>query len=122
MVFWYLLRVKKQLKNKTSLSILASYGTVKHFRSKTKKDNFDIRCVQIAFETSEKIGSNCLAYDFLFDDENQPLIAEVSYGFSQEGYDGCTGYWDKKLIWREGKFIPQNWMVDDMIEEINSKK
>ena len=87
-----------------------------------EKDNFDIRCVQIAFETSEKIGSNCLAYDFLFDDENQPLIAEVSYGFSQAGYDDCTGYWDKKLTWHKGKFVPQNWMVDDMIEKINSTK
>lgn len=87
-----------------------------------EKDNFDIRCVQIAFETSAKLGANCLAYDFLFDEKNQPLIAEVSYGFLGIVYDDCTGYWDKNLTWHKGNFIPQNWMIDDMIEKINLTK
>lgn len=86
------------------------------------KKHFDERCVQIAFETSRKLGANCLTYDFLFDKDNNPLIAEISYGFFQDGYDDCTGYWDKDLNWHQEKFIPQNWMIDDMIEKINIKK
>lgn len=85
-----------------------------------EKENFDERCVKIAFEISNKLNCNCLTYDFLFDEKNQPLIAEISYGFYQEVYDDCTGFWDKDLTWHEGKFIPQHWMVDNMINEINS--
>lgn len=86
------------------------------------KENFDERCIKIAFDISNKLNSNCLTYDFLFDEENQPLIAEISYGFFQDVYDDCTGYWDKDLIWHEEKFVPQNWMIDNIINEINSSK
>ncbi|WP_027377495.1 ATP-grasp domain-containing protein [Kaistella palustris] len=86
------------------------------------RKHIDERCVQIAFNTSEKLQSNCLTFDFLFDENNQPLIAEISYGFFQGAYDDCTGYWDKNLKWHDEKFIPQNWMVDDLLAEINLKK
>lgn len=87
-----------------------------------KKENFDERCVRIAFKTSKILETNCLTYDFLFNESNQPLIAEISYGFFQSGYDECPGYWDSELNWHEGKFIPQNWMIDDLINEINNSE
>ena len=65
---------------------------------KFEKEEFDERCIEISFKTSKKLNAQCLAYDFVFDSQNNPLIVEISYGFSIEAYDACPGYWDNKLI------------------------
>lgn len=58
-----------------------------------------------------------MAYDFVYHG-SKPLIVEISYGFAKEGYDACTGYWNKDLTWNDGKFNPCGWMVADLIESI----
>lgn len=73
---------------------------------------FDERCIRLAFETNKKIRSQSLALDFIFDEQKNPLIVEMSYGFTPEGYDNCPGYWDEALVWHEGKFNPYGWMVE----------
>jgi glutathione synthase/RimK-type ligase-like ATP-grasp enzyme len=83
------------------------------------KEEFDERCVAIAFEVNQKIHAQSIAYDFVFDIHNNPLIVEISYGFVAEGYDPCTGYWTSDLVWHEGKFNPQGWMVEDLIKKWN---
>ena len=88
---------------------------------KFEKSEFDERCVQMAFDTSEKLKTQCLAYDFIFDGYNNPLIVEVSYGFAVDAYDACPGYWDENLAWHEGKFIPQEWMIEDLMSLIKDK-
>jgi hypothetical protein len=65
---------------------------------------------------NEKVKSQSIAFDFVFDAEHNPLILEISYGFVAEGYDPCEGYWDKDLTWHEGSFNPYGWMVDMMIK------
>jgi glutathione synthase/RimK-type ligase-like ATP-grasp enzyme len=82
------------------------------------KNDIDMRCVRIAFELAEILKVQCVAYDFLFDEINTPLITEISFGFVTEVYDLCPGYWDRELNWHEGKFIPQDWMVENLIKSI----
>jgi len=79
------------------------------------KIDIDERCVKIAFEVNEKIKSQSIAFDFIFDAEHNPLITEISYGFAAEGYDPCEGYWDKDLTWHEGSFNPYGWMVQILL-------
>lgn len=81
------------------------------------KEHFDEETIRLAFEVSEKLKAQCMTYDFVFLEGN-PLIVEISYGFAPEGYDSCTGYWERDLSWHEGKINPYGWMVDDLI---NSK-
>jgi len=76
------------------------------------KKEIDERCVQIAFDVNEKIKSQSIAFDFVFDVNNNPMIVEISYGFVAEGYDPCEGYWDKDLNWHKGAFNPYGWMVE----------
>jgi glutathione synthase/RimK-type ligase-like ATP-grasp enzyme len=75
----------------------------------------DLRCVKMAFETNKKLDAQCLAYDFVYNQDNQPLIIEISFGFNQIGYLDCPGYWDENLNWFETKFLPQDWMLQDII-------
>src|SRR5690554_6815338 len=83
------------------------------------KNQIDERCVQISFDVNNKLNCQSVAYDFVFDENNNPLIVEISYGFAMDAYDACPGYWDSSLQWHEGKFNPQGWMVEDLIN--NSK-
>lgn len=76
----------------------------------------DKKCLKIAFNVHKRLGSQCTAFDFIFDEDQQPLIVEISYGFSAEAYDDCPGYWDENLKWNTTKFNPQEWMVDEVIK------
>ena len=80
-----------------------------------EKNNFDIDCIKLAFKANEEIKSQCIAFDFIFNQNNNPLIVEISYGFTPEAYDNCPGYWDRELNWYQGSFNPQGWMVENLL-------
>ncbi len=86
-----------------------------------EKSNFDDNTVSLAFKVSDKLQSQCMTYDFVYQDGN-PLIVEISYGFTPEGYDSCTGYWNIDLTWHEGKINPYGWMIEDLINTAERKK
>jgi glutathione synthase/RimK-type ligase-like ATP-grasp enzyme len=79
-----------------------------------EKQHFGDETVGIAFDISKRLKSQCTAFDFVYDNKI-PLIVEISYGFSPEGYNDCTGYWDSRLNWHEGTFDPYGWMVEMII-------
>ncbi len=86
--------------------------------AKYSKDHIDIRCVEIAFDINKKIKAQSIGYDFVFDQNNNPQIVEFGYGFAISFYDPCPGYWDSSLEWHEGKFNPQEWMLQNMIKSL----
>jgi glutathione synthase/RimK-type ligase-like ATP-grasp enzyme len=83
-----------------------------------EKENFDKTTLGIAFSVANKIRSQAVAFDFVYMNGN-PLIVEISYGYTKEAYDKCDGYWDDKLQWHGGTFNPCGWMVDDLLRRID---
>lgn len=83
------------------------------------REAIDERCVALAFRAAAKLGGSCVALDFVYDQERQPWILEVSYGFIKEVYDPCTGYWDRELNWYPGTFNPQGWMVEQVMKSLS---
>src|SRR5690606_31194767 len=83
-------------------------------------ENVDKNILKIALEINRKINSDSLTVDFIYDNGN-PLIVELSYGFPLKFYDNCTGYWDEDLKWHERKFIPQEWIIENLINTFQSK-
>ncbi|MPM40989.1 hypothetical protein SDC9_87638 [bioreactor metagenome] len=81
------------------------------------KEKINIEMVKIAFDVNRKINSQSIAYDFILDGD-KPLIVEISYGYAIEAYDPCPGYWDTSLSWHEGQFNPQEWMIENLINEL----
>lgn len=82
------------------------------------KKQIDERCVKIAFDVNQKLNCQSIAYDFVFDEKNEPKIIEISYGYTHEAYDICEGYWDKDLNWIPGQhFDFCGWMVENLIKE-----
>jgi glutathione synthase/RimK-type ligase-like ATP-grasp enzyme len=82
------------------------------------KAEIDQRCVEIAFTVNKKVKSQSIAYDFVFDASNNPLIVEISYGYSVAAYDLCEGFWTSDMVWHEGThFDFCGWMVEDLIKK-----
>jgi len=81
-------------------------------------EQIPLDCVRIAFEATEAIGSQCAAYDFVFDN-GRPLIIEVSYAFAQEAYRACPGYWDESLNWHNKTVDPEVFIIEDALATIS---
>lgn len=81
-------------------------------------EGIDEEAIKIAFETVEKLNLQSTAFDFIYNDENKPLIVEVSYGFGTDGISKAPGYWDAELNWHEGRFNSQEWMVDNVLKKL----
>jgi glutathione synthase/RimK-type ligase-like ATP-grasp enzyme len=82
------------------------------------KNNFEEEIICLSFTIADKIHSQCLAIDYVFD-KGKPLIVEISYGFIKEVYYKCEGYWDRDLNWHEGRFDAQGWMVESVLEKVS---
>jgi len=74
-------------------------------------------CVELSFELARRLGTQCLAFDYVLDGK-RPLLTEISYAFIQEGYRDCPGYWDVALGWHEGSFIAEHFLIEDFITSI----
>lgn len=82
------------------------------------KQQIDERCVQIAFKVNRKLHAQSIAFDFVFDENCNPLIVEISYGYAMKAYDLCEGYWSEDMQWHKGThFDFCGWMVDYLIKE-----
>ena len=79
------------------------------------KNQIDERCVELAFNVNEKLMSQCVAFDFILNEHESPLIVEISYAFSPGPYDKCEGYWDDNLNWFAGEFNPYGWMIEGLM-------
>lgn len=78
-----------------------------------------LECVSLAFQTAQALQSQSLAFDFVSGGTTH-LIVEISYAFSQNGYDPCPGYWDDTMNWHSGAFIPQGFMVDKLCKDLEN--
>lgn len=82
------------------------------------KNQIDERCVKIAFDVNDKLKTQSIAFDFVFDENNNPLIVEISYGYSANAYDACEGYWTKDMQWHEGNnFDFCGWMIETLLKK-----
>jgi glutathione synthase/RimK-type ligase-like ATP-grasp enzyme len=75
----------------------------------------DMRCVQIAFEISQRMRFQSMAYDFLRNEEGQPEFCEVSYTYVSRAVHNCPGYWDQVLNWHEGQCWPEHLHLIDAL-------
>lgn len=83
-----------------------------------EKDLFSDELIRLSFDINDKIGSSCLALDFVEDRNTKSLyVVEISYGFSVGGYYECPGYWTYDLVWHEEKIDSMNWIIEDLIEK-----
>ena len=62
-----------------------------------------------------------MAYDFLIK-ENNPVVCEISYTFSDKAVYDCPGHWDSRMQWHGGHMWPEEAQADDFIKNILEKR
>lgn len=82
-----------------------------------ENENIDKTIINHAFKLARKMKSQSLAVDFIKrNSDNKIFVVEVSYGFPMNNFlEGSSGYWDSEMNWHEGRFNPQDWMVNYLI-------
>lgn len=80
-----------------------------------------LRCVQIAFEVTEKFDSQSMAFDFVLAPNNTPMIVEVSYCYDPTAVYRCEGHWDRGLRWHAGHVWPEEAILTDVLEQISRR-
>ena len=86
-----------------------------------EKEKINLECVKLAFELSQKLNTQCIAFDFILNGR-QVLLVEISYASVQKTYLRCPGYWDKQLKWHEGSFNIEHIMLTNFLEQLQGKK
>lgn len=81
----------------------------------------DQRCVEIAFQLSRRGQFQCMAYDFLFK-EDEPVVCEISYTFVDWMVKYCPGHWTPDLVWHAGEMWPEEAQVEDFVDIISKGK
>lgn len=80
------------------------------------KGEIDERCVKLAFDIAKKLGTQSVAFDFIFNVDNEPMVVEISYGYAVAAYDACEGYWTDDMQWHSGsEFDFCGWIVDNLL-------
>lgn len=93
------------------------------FRASGSRNNdldpsqIDPRCLKIAFQVSLKMGFQSMAYDFMYNEKNEPEIIEISYSCPSRTILNCKGYWDINLRWNEGQYCPQFFQLQDLLDD-----
>jgi len=79
------------------------------------RESLDRKMIEIAFNISEELSFQSMNYDFIYDENKNPLIAEISYA-SGDFPDFSDGYWDKNLIWHSGHYFPEYFELVDALQ------
>lgn len=83
----------------------------------------DGRCVQAAFDAARKLGSQSMAFDFLFrGEQKEPVVGEISYCYADWAVERCPGHWDSALQWHPGHMWPEEAHVEDFVRRIQDKR
>src|SRR5207244_2232205 len=85
-------------------------------------EKIDRRCIEIAFHAADQIGTQSLAFDFLFGPQQEPKIVEISYCFMPEAVHSCSGHWDYKGRWHEGHLWPEVAILEDVLASCQRRK
>ena len=78
-------------------------------------EKLDKRCVGIAFRVADRIGTQSLAFDFLFNSQHEPMIGEISYCYMASAVHACAGQWDHQGVWHAGHVWPEDAILDDLL-------
>lgn len=79
--------------------------------------DIDSGCIKMAFEAAKRLGTNCIAFDFIRRPTDMSLvIIEMSFGFNPDAIFKCPGHWRNGMIWSDGQMWPQDAILDDFLE------
>lgn len=88
-------------------------GSVCYDTSKVPRE-----AISTAFEITEKMHAQSMAYDFVYNNQKELVIIEVTYCFVRFAIYDAPGYWDRDLNWHEGHHYSEDAQAEDFIAMI----
>jgi hypothetical protein len=79
------------------------------------------RCIEVAFRVADQLGTQSLAFDFLFNTKHEPMISEISYCYLSSAVYACEGHWDHRGVWHTGHVWPEDAILEDMLAACRQK-
>lgn len=86
------------------------------------KKLMDNSMILAAFKAYDALKSDCTGLDMIKDPRTgNPVILEISYGFSSEAQIKANGYFDRNCVWHDIPFDPPRALLDNLVKEITFK-
>ena len=85
-------------------------------------DESQKECVRIAFEVTQKLGMQSIAFDFVMDENGDAKIIEISYAVGLRAFLDGIGYWNRDLSWTESKIVIEDYIIEDLLTTLESQK
>ena len=85
-----------------------------------EKELFDLDAIRLALDVAKKLDTQSVAFDIIRDGDEFKIV-EMSYCWSIGVSNLTIGYWDFELNWHPGEVNSANFMVQDLIKEIEDK-
>lgn len=83
------------------------------------KKQIDIDYIKVAFEISQKLKMQSVAFDFLKNVDGEIMLSEISYCCGNKDYGQLGGFWTKDLIWHNcSEFNYCDWIIEDLIAKV----
>ena len=79
------------------------------------RSKIDMRMIKIAKEISNYFKFQVMAYDFIYDENNEPAIVEISYTYGDYP-EFSTGYINDELSWVDGNYWTQYLELVDALK------
>jgi glutathione synthase/RimK-type ligase-like ATP-grasp enzyme len=75
--------------------------------------------ISSAFSTSDKLGFQCMGYDYVVDKKSGTgKILELSYAFSHTALLGAGGYFDRKSVWHDEPLNAPVEVIKNLIKSV----
>lgn len=78
-------------------------------------ENINMNIIENSFKIAKKLKFQSVAFDYILDANNNPLIIEICYGFGTQGIKAAPGYWDDSLTWYTNKFEPERLILEGIL-------
>jgi len=82
-------------------------------------EKIDMDAIKLAMAISTQMGFQSMAYDFLYNEQKELEICEISYTYVDSAVYNCPGYWDTDMQFHEGHFWPQFCVLQDALKAAN---
>ena len=79
----------------------------------------DKRAIKLSFEAARKIGSLSMAFDIIYNSDNEPVIIEMSYTCPVETINRIGGYWDPSLVYHSTDIRLEDSIMENALNSIS---
>lgn len=83
-------------------------------------EDIDTNIVKVAFEVAKKLKMQSVAFDFVYDENKNPQIVEICFGFGIKGIMHSPGYYTDDLVWHTCENPPfYEWIIEGVLSKMS---